>query len=206
MTPADCGELARLLQAVLAGGGVHDEEDFVRRAGDELCGGAAHFVELVHEAGFGVEAAGGVDDELGDVAGFGGAECVVEDGRGVAALAGLDHFDAAAAGPDFKLLDGGGAEGVGGAEEDGLVLGAVPGGELAAGGGLAGAVDADQEGDLWAEQEAWRRGACGASKDLADLVLEQARAVLRRRRWPACGRVRGGRQEFRWWSARRCRS
>src|SRR3569833_2367017 len=59
------GELARLLEAVLAGGGVHDEEDFVGRAGDELGGGAAHFIELVHEAGFGVEAAGGVDDELG---------------------------------------------------------------------------------------------------------------------------------------------
>ena len=73
---------------------------------------------------------------------------VVKDGRGVAALAGLDHFDAAAAGPDFKLLDGGGAEGVGGAEQDGLVLGAIPGGELAAGGGFAGAVDADEEGDF----------------------------------------------------------
>src|SRR3954464_8048811 len=53
-----CGlcELAGLLEAILAGGGVHDEEDFVGRAGDELGGGTTHFVELVHEAGFGVEA------------------------------------------------------------------------------------------------------------------------------------------------------
>ena len=56
------GEQAGLLEAVLAGGGVHDEEDFVGRAGDEAGGGAAHLVELVHEAGLGVEAAGGVDD------------------------------------------------------------------------------------------------------------------------------------------------
>ena len=50
---------------------------------------------------FGVQAAGGVDDELGDVAGFRGARGVVEHGCGITALAGLDHFDAAAAGPDF---------------------------------------------------------------------------------------------------------
>ena len=66
-----------------------------------------------------MEAAGGVDDEVVDVAGLGGGDGVVEDGGGVAALAGLDDLDAAAAGPDFELLDGGGAEGVGGAEEDG---------------------------------------------------------------------------------------
>ena len=36
VTPADCGEVAGLLEAVLAGGGVHDEEDFVGGAGDEL--------------------------------------------------------------------------------------------------------------------------------------------------------------------------
>ena len=51
------------------------------------CGGAAHLVELVHEAGLGVEAAGGVDVEVVDVAGFGGGDGVVEDGGGVAAVA-----------------------------------------------------------------------------------------------------------------------
>ena len=81
-------ELARLLQAVLAGGRVHHEQDFVGRAGDEAGGGAAHLVEFVHEAGFGVQAAGGVDVELVDVAGLGGGDGVVENGRGIAALAG----------------------------------------------------------------------------------------------------------------------
>jgi hypothetical protein len=80
---------------------IHDEQHFVGRAGDEAGGGAAHLVELVHEAGFGVEAAGGVDVEIVDGAGFGGGDGVVEDGRGVAALASLDHFDAGARGPDF---------------------------------------------------------------------------------------------------------
>jgi len=45
--------------------------DFVGRAGETTGGGAAHLVELVHEAGFGVEAAGGVDVEVVYAAGFG---------------------------------------------------------------------------------------------------------------------------------------
>jgi hypothetical protein len=57
------GEEAGLLEAVLAGGGVHDEEGLVRRAGDEFFGGAAHLVELFHEVGLGVETACGIGDE-----------------------------------------------------------------------------------------------------------------------------------------------
>ena len=87
-------------------------------AGDQFCSRAAHLVEFVHETGFGVEAAGSVDNQLVDMAGFGGGGRVVEDGCRVAAPAGLDHLHAGAGGPDFKLLDGGGAEGVGGAEEN----------------------------------------------------------------------------------------
>ena len=49
----------------------------------------------------------------------------------VAALARLDKIDAAAFGPDLKLLDCGGTEGVGGAEQDGFILRAEVGGELA---------------------------------------------------------------------------
>jgi len=68
---------------------------------------------------------------------------------GVAAGAGFDYLDAGAGGPDFKLLDGGGAVSVGGAEENGAVSGAGPGGQLADSGGFAGAVDAYQEDDGW---------------------------------------------------------
>ncbi len=56
------------------------------------------------------------------VAGLGGGAGVVERGGGVAALFGLDDLDVGALGPDFELLDGGGAEGVGGAEQDGAAL------------------------------------------------------------------------------------
>jgi methionine synthase I (cobalamin-dependent) len=116
------GELARLLEAVLAGGGVHHQQHLVGRAGNQLGGGAAHLVQLVHQAGFGVQAAGGVHNQLVDLARLGGGDGVVKHGRRVAAVAGLDHLHAGARGPDFKLLDGRGAEGVGGAEENGAVL------------------------------------------------------------------------------------
>ena len=66
------GEEARLLQAILAGGCVHDEKGLVGGAGHELLGGAAHLVELLHQIGLGVEATGGVDDQDLGAAGFGG--------------------------------------------------------------------------------------------------------------------------------------
>ncbi len=136
------------LQAVLASCRVHDEEGLMWGAGNQLGGGAAHLVQLFHQVGLGVEAAGGVDDEDLGGTGFGGGAGVVERGGGVAALPGLDDGDVGAGGPDLELLDGGGAEGVGGAEQDGTSLSGEVGGELAGGGGLAGAVDADHHDDL----------------------------------------------------------
>ena len=73
---------------------------------------------------------------------------VEERGGRVAALAGLDDVDAGALRPDFELLDGGGAEGIGCAEQDGAALGAEERSELAGGGGLAGAVDANHHDDF----------------------------------------------------------
>jgi len=60
-----------------------------------------------------VEATGGIHNQLVDVVRFGGGDCVIKHRSRVAAMAGLDHFDAGAGSPDFKLLDGRGAEGVG---------------------------------------------------------------------------------------------
>ncbi len=63
-------------------------------------------------------------------------------------MLGFDDLDVGALGPDFELFDGGGAEGVGCAEEDGAALRGEVGGELSGGGGLAGAVDANHHDDL----------------------------------------------------------
>ena len=72
----------RLLQAVLAGGCVHHQQHFVRRAGDQARGGAAHLVELVHQSGLGVQAAGCVHVEILNAARLGGGNGVIEHGSG----------------------------------------------------------------------------------------------------------------------------
>jgi len=78
------GEETRLLQPVLAGGGVHDEEGLVRCAGDEFFCCPANLVQLLHQVGLGVETACCVGDH--DVCGAGlcGSERVVKRGRGIA--------------------------------------------------------------------------------------------------------------------------
>jgi len=140
-------KLPRLLQSILAGGGVHHQQDLVGRAGNQFCSGAAHLVQLVHEAGFGVEATGGIHNQLVDVVRFGGGDCVIK------------HRSRS---PPWRVLIIStpervaqtsaarcrGAEGVGGAEENGAILCAMPGGQLAGGCGLAGAVDANEESDV----------------------------------------------------------
>jgi len=94
----------------------------VGRAGNHFCGGAFHFFEFLHEIGFGVEAAGGVYDYRIRAAGFCGGHGVKDDGGGVGAGFLLDDFDIVALGPDFELFDGGGAEGVRGAEDDAAAI------------------------------------------------------------------------------------
>ncbi len=140
-------ELADLGESVLAGGGVEDKEDVVRCAGDLGGGDAANLGEFVHEILFGVEAAGGVDEDEVARAGAGGSDGVVNDGTGVGAFLMANEMAPGALGPDFDLFGGGGAEGVCGGEEDFPAGGGVAGGELAGGGGFAGAVDADEEDD-----------------------------------------------------------
>ncbi len=76
--------------------------------------------------------------------GIGGVE---RHGRRVAALLALDHFHAESLGPDFQLLDGGGAERVARRQQHALVLIAQVLGDLGDAGGLARAVDARHEDD-----------------------------------------------------------
>ena len=81
---------------------------------------AAHLVQLLHQVGLRVQTAGGIDQQDVRRARFCGRRRVEERCRGIAALPGLDESDAGALRPDLELLDGRGAEGVGGAEQDGF--------------------------------------------------------------------------------------
>src|SRR5882672_10202453 len=48
----------RLLQAILTGGGVHYQQDFMRRSRNDAIGGALHLFQFSHQAGLGMQAAG----------------------------------------------------------------------------------------------------------------------------------------------------
>ncbi len=92
----------------------------------------------------------------------------------------FDHFDAGAARPDFQLFDGGGAESVGGAEDHAGAFFFQAIGEFADGGGLAGAVDADDEQDArfvgWSSIRGVRIGLRGrrCGENFQDLIFQFA--------------------------------
>jgi hypothetical protein len=92
-----------------------------------------------------VKTACGIDDDGVGVTRFGGCNRVVDYGGRICAGFLLDDLDAVALRPDFELLDGGGAERVRSAKNDAaaLLLQAIR--QLADAGGLACAVDANDE-------------------------------------------------------------
>ena len=115
----------------------------MRGAGHDLLHRALDFRELVHQALLVVKASGRVDNHDVHVAGHGGRQRVVGHGGGVGAEFLLDYGHIGTPAPFVKLLDGGGAECVRGSEHD-LEAGlGVHVRQLAYGGGLADAVDAD---------------------------------------------------------------
>ena len=117
----------------------------MRRAGNNFGGGALHFLEFLHEVGFGVQAAGSVDDDGVGGTRFGCGHGVEDYSGGVGAGFLLDDFHPIALRPDFELFDGGGAEGVCGTEDNAASVLAQAIGELADAGGFAGAVYADNK-------------------------------------------------------------
>ena len=106
---------------------------------------AANLLHLFHEVALGVEPAGCIDDEHVGAAGFGGLHGVEGDGRRVAALVVCNYVGACPLPPILELLDGGGAEGVRGGEEDLLALVTEERGQLRDARGLARAVHADHQ-------------------------------------------------------------
>ena len=148
-------EILRLRDGVLAGGGIEHQQHFVRRAVDALGDDVADFGQLAHQMVLRVQPAGGVDDQHIDPAALGGLAGVVRHGGGVGAHLVLDDFHAEPLGPDRELIDGGGAEGVAGADHHFLVhLIFQQPGELGDAGGFARAVDAGDEDD---RRAGWRR-------------------------------------------------
>jgi hypothetical protein len=107
------GELARLRDAVLSHRRVEHEERFVRRARDLARGDAADLLELAHQVGARVQAAGSVDQDRIAAARAPGLERVEDHGGRIGSALRADHVDAGPVRPDLELLDRRGAERVG---------------------------------------------------------------------------------------------
>src|SRR6266481_5569501 len=86
-----------------------------------------------------------IDDDDISRARLGGGHGVVYDSGRIGAGFLFDDFDAVALSPDFQLLDRSGAKRVRGAEHHAASFLAKPVGELPDAGGLARAIDADNE-------------------------------------------------------------
>ena len=101
-------ESARLAERVLAGGGIENQKDFVRRVFDFFTDGATDLVQFLHQVGLGLQSACCIDD--GDVGSD--FDCLVDGfecnaGR-IGALFSGDDLATDTLGPDRQLLDRGG--------------------------------------------------------------------------------------------------
>ena len=136
-------ELARLRQAVLSDGRVEHEQDLVRRALDFARGDAADLVELGHQVDARVQPAGGVDETTSRLRALPAAIASNTTAAGSEPARARMKSTPARVAQIFELLDRGGAERIGGADERRLSRLLDQPRQLADGRGLAGAVDAD---------------------------------------------------------------
>ncbi len=146
-TPVTCGRVAELTglgEAVLPGRGI-DHEQRLGDPPDTLLGDPAHLAQLLHQVRLGVQATGGVGEDEIDVLGRGPLDPVVDDGRRIAACLAPDELDTGPFGPRPELLGRRGAERVAGRHQHRPADGRLLARDLADGGGLADAVDADEQ-------------------------------------------------------------
>ncbi len=119
----------------------------MRRGRLDLAHHAHHFFQFAHQLGTILQAAGGIDQNDVGVFRLGCADGIEGKTRRVGTRrAGFDG-GAGPLAPDLELIDGRGTECIARHQHDAFSLGAEFGGELADGGGLAGAVDAGHQND-----------------------------------------------------------
>ena len=136
-------ELPCLFKGILSRGTVEHQHHLVRGPRDDLAHDVADFGQFVHQVDFVVQAACRVDQHHVGAVGLGRRQRVERHRCRVGTHLLTDHRRPGAVGPNFELVDGCGAERIGGADPDFQSgLGQLCR-ELADGGGLARAVDAD---------------------------------------------------------------
>ena len=140
----DLTEDLRLDHAVLAGRRVDDQEHLGHRG--FLLNHTLDLTELVHQAGLILQAARGIHEHGVDAFLLAGLNRIKGDRSGVGAfLLGTHRLHAHAVTPGGQLLRSGGAEGIGGAQNQGLTVRNHHAGNLTDGRGLTHAVHANDQ-------------------------------------------------------------
>src|SRR5438105_5320311 len=142
-------EQPRLLDGVLPGGGVDHQQHLVRRARVRFLQRALDALELVHEVGLGVQAAGGVAEHHVDLLVARAGDRVEQHRAGIAAVLAAHDRHLRAIGPDVELLARRRAKSVARAHQHRLARDSELRRQLADGGGLPGAVHAHDHDHLW---------------------------------------------------------
>ncbi len=119
----------------------------MRRAGIDLPEHAHDLLEFVHQLGLVLQPAGGVDQQNVAAIRLRGRQGIERQSRRIRAMGARDHRRAGAFTPDLQLLDRSRTKGIAGGQHHLAAFVGELGGELADGGGLAGAVDPDHEND-----------------------------------------------------------
>src|SRR5258706_650191 len=116
----------------------------MRRVGLLTSDDATNLLQFLDQMHFGMQAAGGVDQQYVNATALGCLDAVKDHGGRIGAGAVLDHFDTDSLTPDIELFDRSGTKSVAG-DEQRLFPGAVKlRGEFADGGGFADAIDAEK--------------------------------------------------------------
>ncbi len=133
---------------VLTDGAVEHQQHFVGRRGVQPGEHPFDLLQFVHQMNLGVEPARRVRDQDIDVACLGGLEAVEDHcGRFGTGLLRDDRYPIALR-PHLELFARRRAKGIAGRQHHRTPLSQQPVGQLADGGGLAGAVDADHQDDI----------------------------------------------------------
>jgi hypothetical protein len=151
-------ELAHLVDRVLAGGAVDHHQHLVRRLRVQLAQHAADLASSSISPPCVCRRPAVSAISTSDAARLRRLQRVERDRGRIGVLALRDHRHAVALAPGLQLRDRGGAEGVAGGQHQAVALVLEAARQLADGGGLADAVDADGE-----DHEGLLRGRCAAA-------------------------------------------
>ena len=146
-----------LAQCVLPRRRVEHEQRIVRCVWVFLSDHANDFGKFFHKIGAVLQPTGCIYHKKVSAIGFGLGHRFKSEAGGVGPFGGRHNRNTSPVAPNLELLDSSSAECVARCDDDRFTSSAELRGELSDGGGLAGAVDADDKNDLWAFLVDWKR-------------------------------------------------